>query len=164
MEIRWKLQPLGNQAVLTDPNFAFALGVFYNTIKDRFGLREDLEAANAPAELLPYIVRHRFRPSTGSWPIIQIGPGVATVNFTEPYTWHDFKQLSLYLRSNLIEAYGDARVELEQVTLRYRNIEELDTESSSLLDFLKKKLNVPVVLPAYNLGWTPLSRHKNGAS
>ena len=100
LEIRWKLEQFGPApGLLRDPAFPFALGILNSNIKNRFSFRTDLAASAAPQDMLPYVVRHKYRPEEDGWPIIQLGPGVATANFTSPYTWSDFRELSLFLRS-----------------------------------------------------------------
>jgi uncharacterized protein (TIGR04255 family) len=149
LEIRWRLQPTGQPGLLRDPNFAFALGVFFQKIRDQFGFRKDLDASNAPEELFPYVARHQFRPAEGKGPILQLGPGVATVNFTEDYTWERFRDQVLYLRNELIEAYGEDNIDFTRVNLRYRNAEQFDYISHNLLEFLDQNLNTSVQLPSH---------------
>lgn len=147
LEIRWKLADSKFPDFKTDPHFPFALGIFYNQVKDMFGYRQELAASQAPEMLLPHLPQHQFRPSEGGWPLLQLGPGVATVNFTKPYSWHDFKEKALYLREKLIEAYKDSNFETEALILRYRNGYPFKYSENDLFDFLKKKFNISLSLP-----------------
>jgi uncharacterized protein (TIGR04255 family) len=149
LEIRWRLQSMGKPGLLRDPDFPFALGVFYQEIRDEFGYKKDLEASRAPEELFPYVVRHRFQPARGEWPVLQLGPGVATVNYTKDYTWKSFREKAQYLRDKLLKAYGEEGLEFESINLRYRNAEAFDSASSNLLRFLEQQLNVSVQLPPH---------------
>lgn len=147
-EIRWKLEPGVTPDFVRDPSFPFALGVFFKSVQNEFGYREDLDASRAPEEMLPHVVRHRFRPGEGGWPLLQLGPGVATVNFTHPYTWNDFYQKVLYLREKLLEAYAETELKTQLVALRYRNGVVFEYSSNSLLDFLNQNLNTSIALPS----------------
>jgi uncharacterized protein (TIGR04255 family) len=149
LEIRWRLQRDAKTELIRDPGFAFALGVFYKSVEDPFGYREDLEASHAPEDMVPYVVRHRFRPGKGEWPLLQLGPGVATVNFTEPYTWDDFKEKAVYLRNKLLDAYGESGLGAQRLALRYRNGVPFRYGSNNLLDFLDQNLNTSVTLPVH---------------
>lgn len=149
LEIQWQLQPTDHSQFMKDPAFPFALGAFYSSIQNDFRFKEDLEASKAPTDILPHVVRHRFRKTQQGWPILQIGPGVASVNFTEPYTWNDFKQTALYLRSKLIGAYKEKVLIPEKMILRYRNAISFDSKLNNFFDVLKNKLNVSILMPPY---------------
>ena len=45
-----------------------------------------------PDEFTPHIVHHRFRVSPDGWPLLQVGPGVFTVNDTANYRWTEFEK------------------------------------------------------------------------
>lgn len=155
LEIKWQLDTeelqgdTGQvQPFMKDRGYEFALGVFFNSIKDGFGFVETLPVNIAPLEFLPYVVRHRFRHGPEMWPILQLGPGVATVNFTTPYSWPEFRDAALYLRTKLIEAYGSQELHLQSIILRYRNAVPCGYSSQDLFDFLSSNLNMNMALPA----------------
>jgi len=150
LEIRWQLEQGDDSPhFMRDPGFPFALGVFYNSIKGQFGYRKDLEASRAPQDMLPYIVRHRFSRGQGEWPLLQLGPGVATVNFTDSYTWDQFRETALYLREELLDAYGKTELKSQEIALRYRNGVPFEYSSNDLLGFLKQNLNTSITLPSH---------------
>jgi uncharacterized protein (TIGR04255 family) len=147
LEVRWELEPIAPPHVMRDPAFAFALGRFYEGIKDRFPVREPLEAAEMPEQTLPYVVRYRFRVRNDKWPLLQIGPGIASVNVVTDYSWTSFSQEAANLRKALLQAYEDVPLKWTVIALRYRNVEIFDYESNNALDFLKHKLNISFNLP-----------------
>ena len=149
LEIRWQLEPGVAPGLKRDAGFPFALAAFYASVRDRFGYREDLDASHAPQGVLPYVVRHRFRSGENEWPLLQLGPGVGTVNFTSPYTWDDFKETALYLRRILLDAYTETELKTQTVTLRYRNGIPFEYHSSDLLSYLKHNLNTSIGLPVH---------------
>lgn len=149
LEIRWQLQPYDQSPnLMKDPNYPFALGVFYENVKKRFGYRKDLSASNAPQDMLPYVVRHQFRPSEDGWPILQLGPGVASVNFTEPYNWNNFRDEAVYLRSALSKSYSKDDLHTKTIILKYRNAHSFAYSTHDLLEFLKNNLNISISLPS----------------
>ena len=147
LEIRWQLVSGDVANFMRDPGFPFALGAFYHSIKNEFGYREDLDASRIPEEMFPHVVRHRFRPGENEWPLLQLGPGVATVNFTDPYNWDDFLNRALYLREKLVDAYSDMELKTQMVNLRYRNGVSFEYSSVNLLNFLKQNLNTSIMFP-----------------
>jgi uncharacterized protein (TIGR04255 family) len=148
LEIRWQLENLVDTDLMTDPGFPFALGQFRAATRDDFPTREDLPASRAPLDMLPYHPRHRFRKSSNEWPVLQLGPGVATVNFVDPYNWAMFKDMALYLRSKLLEAY-ETPPKSELITLRYRNAFPYEYSKNDLLEYLADSLNTHIKLPQY---------------
>lgn len=148
LEIRWLLEPMGPPEVMRDPGYPFALGPFFNNIKGEFPYKEELEASNAPQDFLPHVVRHRFRKSQNGWPILQLGPGVASANFTDPYSWTSFREAALYLRENLANAYSESNLDSQSITLRYRNVEPFDYFQNNLQKFFEEYLNTRLTLPS----------------
>lgn len=148
LEIRWKLKEVANQ-LLKDTAYAFALGKFYEHVKADFGFTENLPANEMPEELLPYIVRHRFRKEQGTWPVLQIGPGIATLNLVADYSWQKFKAKAMYLIEAINYAYEGSDLVSEAVALRYRNSEMFDFETENVIELLSGKFNTIVNFPKY---------------
>jgi uncharacterized protein (TIGR04255 family) len=147
LEIRWQLQH-ARSGLLVDPGYPYALGIFYSSIKDRFPVRENVFPIEAPEELLPpYSVRHRFRVAEGEWPLLQLGPGVAAMNLSEPYTWDLFREDARYLRVKLLTSYVDQELRLQSIALRYRNGTPFECGRDDPLRFLREQLNTSVTLP-----------------
>lgn len=144
LEIHWQLKSgsPGDYERLIDPGYPFALGVIYEKIKDLFAYKEELPTNKIPADMTPRMVRYRFRKEEGEWPLVQLGPGIATINFTKPYAWNEFKNKALYLRQNLEDAYNQPDFKLEKLILRYRNAFEFDFKENDLLEFLSTNLNL----------------------
>lgn len=155
LEIRWKLEEIDPPQVMKDPGFLFALGPFFEQVKDQFPEREPLSAAEAPEQLFPHVVRYRFR-SKDKASLVQIGPGVASVNFLEDYSKRVFLDKALFLRQALLNAYHgtDADLDTQAVILRYRNVELFDYKSKDLLGFLRDSLNTSITIPQYIPGHT----------
>jgi uncharacterized protein (TIGR04255 family) len=97
---------------------------------------------------MPYIVRYRFRREEDGSPLFQLGPGVATVNFTQQYTWEAFLERALYLRKTLLSVYNPP-LETQMTVLRYRNAIPFNYNNRNILNFLQTKLNSTVKLPKY---------------
>ena len=103
--------------------------------------------SRAPIDLLPYVVRHQFWLSDSEWPVLQLGPGVATVNFTKPYNWAMFRNESQFLLEKLLIAYNGNLPPTDSVTLRYQNYEAFDFTNLDITSFISSKLNTEFKFP-----------------
>jgi uncharacterized protein (TIGR04255 family) len=147
LELKWKLEkPAPN--VYLDPHYKILLGRLQERIADDYPEPESLPAASMPDEIAPYIVRHRFRVAKMDWPLIQIGPGVMTLNETQKYTWPDFRERALAAVKKLFEAHPNPdELKIQDLMLRYIDAVETDYSSESILQFLKDKMQVQVSFP-----------------
>lgn len=146
-ELRWRLQKRESGEEV-DPGFQFLLGKFYDQISDDFPEVENLPAASVPEHMVPSVVRHRFRKLKDGWPLIQIGPGVLSVNDTASYTWSSFQPMLEKAVDVLLKVYPTKIWPLSfvQATLRYIDavaIEPHDAEGG-VLSFLKTHLHTEV--------------------
>src|SRR5947209_1729030 len=104
LEVRWALETK-QPGTQIDPQYKLLLGRFQERVRDRYPEYEQLPAAALPDELIPYNVQHRFRRNANGWPLVQLGPGLLTVNETETYDWTTFRPLTLEAFQKLFEAY-----------------------------------------------------------
>jgi uncharacterized protein (TIGR04255 family) len=143
VEIKW-----GAEGEM-DPGFHLLVGSLYERVRSEYPDVEDLPTSNFPPALMTHVVRHRFRRTKGGWPLIQIGPGILTVNETESYTWDDFSRRSRDVLPKLFEAHpsGD-KLQVSQLLLRYINGVDLDYLREDVLEFLHKNMRTDVALPA----------------
>ena len=82
-EIRWKLQEGPEKGMRIDPHYKLLIGRIYEKIKDKYTFHEQLPTASMPDEIAGYIIQHRFRKKENEWPLIQLGPGIITLNDTK---------------------------------------------------------------------------------
>jgi uncharacterized protein (TIGR04255 family) len=149
-EARWELQrvPSAGPEFARDPHYKFLLGNFFQKVREKFPHHEELPAASAPEELTPHTVHHRFRLDAKSWPVLQIGPGVLTVNETGNYVWEGFEKLINAMVPTLIEAHPQSKeLRFEMLMLRFLNGIALDFTKVDLLAFLSSRMNVNISLP-----------------
>jgi uncharacterized protein (TIGR04255 family) len=93
-------------------------------------------------------VQHRFRTSKGGWPLVQMGPGVMTVNSTADYTWEDFCPRAVAVVTRLFEAHPKANeLTVTHLILRYIDAVEFDYSSENAYSFLSDKLKLGLSLP-----------------
>jgi len=137
-ELRWKLQE-PNQGIKIDPNYKILIGSIYDRVKEEYPFYEPLPTANMPDEIAGYVVQHRFRKERDRWPLIQIGPGIITLNDTEEYVWENFEKRLYDMLDVLFDAYPDAEnnLQIDWSLLRYIDAVEFDYEKNDVFSFLK---------------------------
>ncbi|HQJ73851.1 MAG TPA: TIGR04255 family protein [Candidatus Dojkabacteria bacterium] len=146
-ELRWELQELA-PGMKTDPHYRIIVGRIYDKVSNEYPFHEQLPTASMPDEIAGYVVQHRFRKGKDKWPLIQIGPGIITVNDTEGYLWEDFEKRIIKSVNTLFEAYPDPKNNLKfsSVVLRYINAIAFDFEKENILDFLKEQMKININL------------------
>lgn len=144
-EVRWKLQEPAPGMKL-DPHYKILIGRIYDRVKEEYPFHEQLATATIPDEIAGYVVQHRFRKDRDKWPLIQIGPGIITLNDTEGYVWEDFKRRIHRLLDVLFEAYPDAEknLKINWLLLRYIDAVDFDYQENNIFEFLKKNLKVNI--------------------
>lgn len=144
-ELRWELQELA-PGMKTDPYYRIIIGRIYDKVSNEYPFHEQLPTATMPDEIAGYIVQHRFRKDKDKWPLIQIGPGIITVNDTEGYLWEDFEKRIIQSINTIFEAYPDPKNNLKfnSVVLRYIDAIAFDFEKESIFNFLKEQMKTSI--------------------
>jgi len=146
-ELRWALETRGQPGMQRDPGFRILLGRYFDRIREKFPVTEDLPTSEIPEELTAYAVRHRFRADHDAWPVTQIGPGILTVNETEGYTWPGFQSLVMEAQAALFEAYPSERaLEPVRTELRYIDAIPFNPQKLDVLEYLKENLHTNVTV------------------
>jgi uncharacterized protein (TIGR04255 family) len=142
-ELRWELLGTPDEKIVRDPGFEFLLGRFFEKVRGEYPERWNLPAAQAPIEQIPFVVRHQFRTGSGTWPLLQIGPGILTVNETSGYEWSSFRARVARALTALFDAYpeGPPPLRPSQAKLRYINSIPLETVQTPLVRFLREQLH-----------------------
>lgn len=147
LEVRWKLQgsPPGP---MIDPHYKLLLARLFDRMHKDYPEHEELQTVNLPDELVGYTVQHRFRTAPSSWPLVQVGPGIFTVNSTADYRWEDFQPRALSAISTLYEAYPKAEdLKITSLVLRYIDAVDYDYAAEDVFEFLREKLRFTTSLP-----------------
>ena len=148
LEVRWHLQP-ASPGPQTDPHYKLLLGRLFDRMAKDYPEHEQLPTANFPDELVGHLVQHRFRVAANSWPLVQVGPGVFTVNSTADYKWQDFRARVLSAVGKLYDAHpkiGDLKI--TNLIMRYIDAVDFDYGAGNTFEFLRDKLKLNISLPA----------------
>jgi uncharacterized protein (TIGR04255 family) len=146
-EMRWKLQKSG-PGLLIDPHYKIIIGRIYDKLNFEYAYHENLPASSIPEEMVGYVVQHRFRKKKNEWPLIQLGPGIITVNDTVGYTWEDFEKRILEAIKVLFEVYPDSKntLNISNMMLRYIDSINFDFEKDNIFDFLANNMKTKIDL------------------
>ncbi len=146
-EIRWKLTKKAPD-IYVDPHYKLLVGRLYDRVIEEYPVSCELPAAAVPDELSGSVVKHQFRQSQKGWPLIQVGPGILTVNDTEKYVWDDFRDRSIFAVNKLYKAYPDPKqLKIKNILLRYIDAVKFDYENKNIWNFLGDKMKLSTDLP-----------------
>jgi uncharacterized protein (TIGR04255 family) len=162
-ELRWKLQE-PTPGVKIDPHYKILIGRAYDRVQDKYPFHEQLPTATMPDEIAGYVVQHRFRKAEDEWPLIQIGPGIITLNDTEGYIWGTFREGVSQVLETLFEAYPEAEknLKIQGLLLRYIDAIDFDYENDDIFTFLKDKMKMNLELHEQLFDGTGVSKKPRG--
>jgi uncharacterized protein (TIGR04255 family) len=141
-EMKWGQEQEG------DTRYPVIVGRLHALMKDQYKVITNLPVNQVPANLTMHFVRHQLRPAENVWPVVQIGPGVLTVNETKNYRWENFKPHVLNAISSLYQLSKEfGPLPLRSMLLRYINVFSLETVGRNSLEFLSRELKTNIKLP-----------------
>lgn len=126
-ELRWELQVDENTNNMMDKGFDLALGAFGRIVKDKFPDVIRKVPTDMPVQLLLHQPVFQFWSLSKSWPVIQLGPGIMTVNETDKkYDWDEgYFPLVKNAIDWLHEAY-DSKINFIEASLKYIDNVKID--------------------------------------
>lgn len=152
VEIKWQLTPVQSTPNAAIDPFLKLFEQEYIGWAERNGYPalERLVPEGIPPELLPYRPLLRLRREASAWPLIQLGPGLLTVNTVPPYDgWAKFSEVVKPAIQALFDCYPLASKSLliSQLELRYIDAftDKLRLEHHN--EFITKHLGVSTNLP-----------------
>lgn len=157
-ELHWELQTDKQSGRLRDPSYPMMYGRLYERFKKDFPLIEDLPSVQVHPEAGPYVVRHRMRKEKNGHPLIQIGPGIATVNEAKGYSWSSFRSLIARLVESVADLYPAESSPLNFIRceMRFLNVIRIDMQKETPLAFLAEKLHMKVDMDPDLLLWNEM--------
>jgi uncharacterized protein (TIGR04255 family) len=132
---------------LFTPSSQITLARMVDRLQDDYPKYERLPSALVPEGIQPNVARHRIRDKE-DWPLVQIGPGVLTVNDTDKYIWDDFRPRCSKAFTTLTQSHPrwqDVRV--SGLTLRYIDAIDFDYQADDVCGFLQQKMGISFGLP-----------------
>jgi len=103
-----------------------------------------VEEANPAIQMMPHVVKHRFRKSPNQWPCYQIGLGVFTANqVNEGYTWESYVETVNEGLKVIDTSHPDSLKGLSPLGIELKYQDGFVFEASETpVSFLVKKMNI----------------------
>lgn len=148
LEFKWRLPPQTPTRIEIDPHYRLLLGRFSEKVEGDYPFHEPLPTTQIPDAMAAHMAQHRFRTSQDGWPLIQVGPGLMTVNETSGYKWNDFKERCDRAVRSLSDAHPAKRqFNAQDLALRYIDAVDIDFGQESVFCFLQNKMKTSISLP-----------------
>jgi uncharacterized protein (TIGR04255 family) len=147
-EMHWELAPVPNTQIRRDVSYPLLYGRLYDRFKKEYEFVEDLPSVQAHPDAHPYIVRHRMRKAKDQWPILQVGPGIITVNVAKgTYAWDRFREEIVRIFEAFVDFYPASTFPLNilKTELRFINGVEVGGEEDPLT-FLSRYMRTNIEL------------------
>lgn len=146
-ELHWHLEKKVDESEV-DPGFRILLGRFFDKVKTSYPAVVDLPVAQIPEAMVPHVVRHQFRASKDGWPLIQLGPGILSINETSNYRWETFRPMLEGGLNSLQASYPTEIYAFRPARIILRYINGISNESTgsqlSVIDFLRDQLHTRI--------------------
>lgn len=136
-ELRWSITPQEIQEI------QYLHGDLYPLIKDTYPFRETLQSI--PIEFLVSAPTHRFRTAANDYPLVQVGPGLLTINTTDAkYFWEEYEKQVLDVVERLRQVYTFKDSYNVKLVLQYIDLIKFDFEKEDIIKFLYENLNITI--------------------
>lgn len=137
-EIKWDIT---SNADIVD--FQYLHGDLYSNLKVEYPHRENLIPPEVPLEVVKGNPVYRFREKPGSYPLVQIGPGLISTNtIDEKYFWKQFRNDAnnvLNVLTNIYPKYSEISL---TPALTYIDFFEYDKNKETPLNFLNSNFQL----------------------
>lgn len=145
-EVHWHLLHDKETGYYRDVSYPVMYGRMYERLKKDFPFMEDLPSQQLQPETSPYIVRHRMRKEKNGYPLIQVGPGIVTVNEAKGYSWESFQSNILKVINAIFDFYPEVEdpLRLIRCEIRFLNGVPIEPKNENPLAFLKEKLHTKI--------------------
>lgn len=138
-ELRWQIKQK------SDLNkYQYLIGDLYSLIKDTYPVRESLAPPEVPTDILINNPVHRFRTATNQYPLVQVGPGVLTLNTTDDnYYWSEFYDWAQTLNQRFFSVFP-IETETFNANLLYLDFFKFDFKNDNVNDFINESFNINI--------------------
>lgn len=137
-ELKWDIT---SKADVVD--FQYLHGDLYASLKSKYTHRESLLPPEVPLDIVKGTPVFRFRESRGSYPLVQIGPGIISLNTVDnKYFWNQFRDESNEILNLLNEIYPKFSKLNLSPALTYLDFFEYDKNEDNPLNFINSNFQL----------------------
>lgn len=142
-ELVWN-SPLDKTGFPVDKQFELALGKFDSNIREYFPFHKRILPPNAPIKIYGRPL-HQFWSGNITWPVVQLGPGILTVNDTDKnYEWEGTYRPNIHTATRALLKSYEAEMVFNKVSLKY--IDTIDfTAETNIIQFISSNLQTEVL-------------------
>lgn len=137
-DIKWDVT---SKADIID--FQYLHGDLYSNLKSKYTHRENLISPEVPLELVKGNPVYRFRETSGGYPLVQVGPGLISVNTIDnKYFWKEFSaeiNTVLNVFTDIYPKYSDINL---TPALTYIDFFEYDKNKQTPVEFLNSNFHL----------------------
>ena len=139
-ELRWSVK---NKSDLMNAEYLY--GDIFAEIKNKFPQRERILPIEIPVELTINKPVYRYRANKSGYPLIQIGPGLLTLNTTANlYEWNVFFNDAKELTKTFIKIFKPGKEKKINLSLLYLDFFPFDFSSGDVSKFINENLNITI--------------------
>jgi uncharacterized protein (TIGR04255 family) len=139
-ELHWSLKPDGEMEKVR-----YLPGDLYAKIRGDYPHREALVPIDIPVEMMEDRPMYRFRKAEGNYPLVQVGPGLLSVNTIDPkYDWEEYLAWIVGVLKDFFSVYELSDDPELRFVLRYLDFFPFDFDHDDVSEFLKKNLHLTV--------------------
>ncbi len=153
-EVKWDLDRGPDDNIEYDEGYDLAIGVLKSILQEEFPIVKSKFPPDVPTAFKNYKTTHQYRIGEKQWPVLQLGPGIFTVNDTEDnYKWENHFYPLIIKGLNWLEKSYGKKLHYNFAGLRYIDrISTKDYEFSNWLDFINDNLNFEIRNPVNKRG------------
>lgn len=144
-EVKWQLYT-DERGVVYDPGFDYAVGIFASILKDSFPVHKRITpAGNNQEEYAINRPTFQFWKGELEWPVIQLGPGILSVNSTDvDYIWETTYRTTIQLAMNTLYSSYYKNIIFNNISLQYIDAVDID-DNYSFSEFASVNLQTDLI-------------------
>lgn len=124
-------------------DFQYLHGDLYSKLKTKYAYRENLLPSEIPLDIVKGSPVFRFREKQGNYPLIQVGPGLISLNtIDDKYFWDKFRNESNEILNILNEIYPKYSELNISPALTYIDFFKYDKKKETSLEFINSNFKL----------------------
>ncbi|WP_395076487.1 TIGR04255 family protein [Flavobacterium sp.] len=140
LELKWEIL---NKEDINELQYLH--GDLYSKLNDKYPFRENILPYDIPLDILANQPVYRFRSSENGYPLVQLGPGIITLNTTdEYYEWGKFSNLSVMLFEKFSQVYSKFNLKKYSPSLLYLDFFPFDFEKNNVYEFINNNFSIVI--------------------
>jgi uncharacterized protein (TIGR04255 family) len=139
-ELRWSVN---DKSDLMEAEYLY--GDIYAEIKNKYPHRERILPIEIPVELTINKPVYRYRANKNDYPLVQVGPGLLTLNTTANlYEWNFFFNDAKELIKTFLKIFKPKKEKKINLSLLYLDFFPFDFKNEDVTKFINENLNIKI--------------------